>query len=118
MAAHESPVPDYLPIDVPVFRRGDVVRHRRYGYRGLIVDFDLRCLADEDWYRSNRTQPDKEQAWYHVLVDGSEMVTYAAEEHLLPDEEAEAIDHPLVDRFFERVDGPPYVRNDEPWPSW
>lgn len=118
MASSDPPVPDYLPIDIPVFTPGATVRHRKYGYRGVVVDFDLRCLADDDWYRSNRSQPDKQQPWYHVLVDGGELITYAAQENLAPDDADEPVVHPLMDRFFEQTRKPPYRRNDEPWPGW
>lgn len=118
MSAPDPNLPDDLPIDVPVFHLGDAVQHRRYGYRGVVVDFDLRCLADEQWYQSNRTQPDRDQPWYHVLVDGSEMVTYAAQDSLLADASGEPVEHPLMGAFFESEEGPPYRRNDEPWPSW
>ena len=51
-----------------LFEIGDTVRHRRYGYRGIIVERDLSCKASDDWYLGNRTQPEREQPWYHVLV--------------------------------------------------
>ena len=61
-----------LPESSPArFQPGHLVRHRRYGYRGVVVALDLECGAGDDWYRSNRTQPDRDQPWYHVLVHGS-----------------------------------------------
>ena len=96
------------------FKRGQLVRHKRYGYRGVVVDFDLKCLADEKWYQSNQTQPDRNRPWYHVLVHGSASTTYAAEENLRADTRPESVEHPLVALFFtEFVDGR-YIRNDEP----
>ena len=114
----ESSADDLIPDPVPHFAPGDVVRHRRYGYRGVVVDFDLGCRADRDWYMRNRTQPDPAQPWYHVLVHGSALVTYPAEENLLPDESGSPVNHPLVPHFFEfRHDGG-YERNTRPWPGW
>ena len=82
-----------------------------------MVALDLECQADEDWYRSNRTQPDRDQPWYHVLVHGSSQTTYAAQTSLMPDPTGEEVLHPLVPHFFRSfVDGY-YVRNDRPWPS-
>ena len=102
---------------VPTFERGQLVCHKRYGYRGVIVDFDFQCTADEKWYQSNMTQPDKSQAWYHVLVDGTAQTTYAAEDNLQADPSGQPVRHPLVVHFFgEFVDGR-YIRNDQPWPS-
>jgi heat shock protein HspQ len=97
------------------FAPGDLVRHRRYGYRGVVVDLDRRCAASEEWYASNQTQPDRDQPWYHVLVDRSVQMTYAAEENLLPDESAAPVVHPLVERYFSEFLGAFYVRNDRPF---
>lgn len=102
---------------MPVFKQGQIVRHRRYGYRGIIVDIDDECDADDSWYYGNQTQPSREQPWYHVLVHGSDQVTYAAESNLIIDDSKEEIDHPLLSYFFNQsVDGQ-YVRNDNPWPD-
>ena len=66
------------PSGVEQFAVGELVRHGRYDYRGVVVASDPACRADDDWYLANRTQPDRDQPWYHVLVHGSHQVTYAA----------------------------------------
>jgi heat shock protein HspQ len=102
--------------DAPArFRPGQLVQHRRYGYRGVVVDLDTRCLATDDWYLSNQSQPSRDQPWYHVLVDGTAQVTYAAEENLAADELGTRIRHPLVAHFFSAFLDGRYVRNDRPW---
>jgi len=102
--------------DQPRFQPGDLVRHRRYAYRGVVVEVDTACRAPEQWYQSNRTQPERAQAWYHVLVHGSDhAVTYAAETSLEADDSTEPVAHPWVTRYFDAfVDGR-YLRNDLPW---
>jgi len=100
----------------PRFGAGDLVRHVRYGYRGVVVAFDERCQASEAWYKKNQTQPVREQPWYHVLVDGSNHTTYAAQTSLEPDASKEQIEHPLVPLFFEAFHDGRYERNDRPWP--
>lgn len=97
------------------FLSGQVVRHRRYGYRGLVVHCDLQCRASEEWYRSNPSQPDRNQPWYHVLVDGSDQITYVAESNLHSESGEDEVRHPLVTQYFHRRDGR-YQRNDRPWP--
>lgn len=82
------------------FKTGALVHHRRYGYRGVVVAADGSCLASEDWYRSNQTQPARDQAWYHVLVDASEATTYVAEENLDADVSGAPVQHPLLRFFF------------------
>jgi len=109
---------DPMPEQMPTFAPGQVVRHRRYEYRGLVVDFDLRCRADDAWYQKNRTRPDREQPWYHLLVDGSTVVTYAAEANLQADETGQPVHHPLVPKLFEAFHDGRYERNEVPWPGW
>jgi len=111
-------VPDYFPDELPLFKPGTLVRHRRYGYRGIVVDFDMSCHADEQWYYANPTHPDRDQPWYHILVHGSTINTYAAQENLIADANGGRIDHPLIDHFFEGIDTADYLRNGELWPSF
>ena len=99
----------------PTFKPGQLVRHRRYGYRGVIVDYDLECQADEAWYQKNQTQPPREQPWYHVLVDGAEHTTYAAQTSLQPDHEIGEIRHPLLTVFFSDFVRGRYIRNSQTW---
>ena len=101
----------------PRFFPGDLVLHVRYQYRGLVVACDPRFMADEKWYRSNKTQPDKDQPWYHVLVHESASSTYPADSSLELDDSDEPITHPLLDQFFSGFEEGRYIRNDIPWPS-
>jgi len=100
-----------------LFRAGDLVRHRRYGYRGVIVAADLSCQAPEIWYRGNRTHPPREQPWYHVLVHGTTTITYAAQTSLKADESGNPVRHPLMPHYFGELDEGKYERNDRPWPD-
>ena len=100
-----------------MYEPGQLVRHVRYGYRGVVVSADPECRADEAWYQANNTQPDRDQPWYHVLVHGTEQVTYAAATSLDVDLHAEPIQHPLVALFFSAFEDGHYVRNERPWPS-
>jgi len=79
---------------------GQLVSHRRYGYRGVVAGRDPRCRADESWYFNNRTQPERAQSWYHVLVHGGVHTTYVAEENLEPYKGGEQIVHPLTRDLF------------------
>jgi len=101
----------------PSYVAGQVVAHCRYGYRGIVVDFDLQCNATDSWYYGNQTQPDRNQSWYHVLVDGSDQVTYVAESNLHKDKIKKTVAHPLLNYFFSRSEEGKYVRNDNPWPE-
>ena len=108
-------------LDVPdtdqLFEVGQMVKHKRYGYRAVIVSVDERCRASDDWYKSNRTQPERGQPWYHVLADGSDQVYYPAQTSLEADESSDEIDNPQVKKFFSAFEDGAYVRNITPWPE-
>ena len=88
---------------------GQLVHHRRYGYRGVVASVDRKCAADDEWYDRNVTQPGRDQPWYHVLRhEGQEH--YVAEENLEPDPTGEAVDHPYVARMFPTFHNGRYYR--------
>lgn len=93
------------------FGVGDVVHHRKFDYRGVIVDIDPEFQLTEEWYNTVATsRPPKDQPWYHVLVDEATHITYVAERHLERDETTEPIAHPLLTSFFSRFEGGRYRR--------
>ena len=106
-----------VPYNEPKFQIGEVVEHIRYQYRGLIVDFDHSCEAEQEWYQSNQTQPEQAQPWYHILVDGNQHVTYVAQSNLQPDQTGRPVVHPLLNLFFYGLDEGEnrYLRNDVPF---
>ena len=76
---------------------GQIVRHLRFDYRGVVFDVDPTFQGSEEWYeRVARSRPPKDRPWYHVLVDGARHATYVAERHLEPAADGEPIRHPLV----------------------
>jgi len=81
------------------FRTGQLVHHKRYDYRGVIVAFDASCQADDAWYNKNRTQPRRDQPWYHVVVDNAQHMTYVAEENLEADASEEPVRNPMLAQF-------------------
>lgn len=106
----------YAPeAEAPRFTPGQLVKHRKYNYRGVIVDGDMSCKASEKWYQSNQSQPKKDQPWYHVLVHEAAHVTYAAQSNLLLDESTEPILHPMTGLFFSGFENGQYLRNKVPW---
>lgn len=104
-------------LEDPRFHVGQLVRHKQYHYRGVVVDFDFSFQADDDWYYSNETQPNKDQCWYHVLVDKSSRITYVAQSSLESDSMNRAVDHPLTAHFFAKFEKGRYVRNNQRWPK-
>lgn len=84
-----------------MFGTGEIIRHRLFGYRGVIFDVDAMFAGDDDWYEAvAKTRPPKDQPWYHVLVDGQTVTTYVAERNLQSDPDPRPIEHPLTERLF------------------
>lgn len=93
---------------------GQVVHHRLFGYRGVVVDVDLEFSLSEEWYdQVARSRPPKDAPWYRVLVNGATHETYVAERNLENDESGEPIEHPLLGAFFDAFEDGHYVRRRE-----
>ena len=83
------------------FSIGELVHHRLFDYRGVVIDVDPEFQSTEEWYEQvARSRPPKDQPWYHVLVHNGTHQTYVAERNLEQDDSGEAINHPFVDQFF------------------
>ena len=92
------------------FSIGQLICHRLFDYRGVVIDVDPHFKGTDNWYDTvARSRPPKELPWYHVLVDGGELRTYVAERNLLPDESGRAIVHPDLGDYFEGFVGTGYT---------
>jgi len=91
------------------FRVGQVVKHKKYGYRGVIVGWDDTCRATTMWRMAMHAK-NHERALnaphYSVLVDvrnrPQEQQTYVAEWNLMAD--LNEIKHSKVGDYFDRYD--------------
>ena len=91
------------------FGVGECVSHRKFGYRGVIIDVDPVFSLSDDWYESTaKSRPPKDRPWYHLLVHGEDHMTYVAERHLEPDLSPDPIQHPMLDEYLEGFDGERY----------
>jgi len=94
------------------FAPGELVHHRRFDYRGVVVDVDPEFSLEDAWYERNAvSRPPRDRPWYHVLVDGSAATTYVAERNLEADDSDEPVRHPLVEHFFSGFRDGRYVPN-------
>ena len=85
---------------------GQVVHHKLFDYRGVVVDVDPTFAGTEEWYEQvARSRPPRDQPWYHVLVHGALHTTYVAERNLEADETGLEVEHPLLAQFFDRFEG-------------
>ncbi|KAF2871035.1 Hemimethylated DNA-binding protein YccV like-domain-containing protein [Massariosphaeria phaeospora] len=92
------------------FRVGQLFKHKRYHYEGVITGWDTSCDAGEDWIQNmgvDRLAGGREQAFYHVLVC-DKSIRYVAEENIAlvaPGVEPSDSLLRLAGRHFKRWDG-------------
>lgn len=92
------------------FSVGQLVHHRKFDYRGVIVDVDPRFQGTDEWYEQvAKSRPPKDKPWYHVLVHEAGINTYVAERHLEPDGSEAPINHPAVGQYFSEFRHGSYV---------
>jgi heat shock protein HspQ len=113
------------------FHIGQIIQHKLFDYRGVVVDVDSEFSGSDEWYNavarskppkekpwyhvlpdgSDHSKPPKEKPWYHVLPDGSDHTTYVAERNLEKDESGKPINHPAVGMFFSDFKDGTYITN-------
>jgi heat shock protein HspQ len=86
------------------YHLGQVVRHRKHPFRGVVFDVDPRFSNTEEWYDAipEDSRPSRDQPFYHLLAenDQSYYVAYVSEQNLVLDDTGEPLGHPdLVDMF-------------------
>ena len=105
-------------IDMPrrsraLFGIGDVVRHRKFDFRGVIFDIDPVYANSEEWYEQipEGQRPGREQPFYHLLAENEESayVAYVSQQNLVIDKAGEPVDHPQVPQLFEAFSAGRYV---------
>lgn len=102
-------------VDAPLqtrarFAIGDVVRHRKFGFRGVIFDIDPVFANSEEWYEAipKEIRPNRDQPFYHLLAENedSSYVAYVSQQNLLGDSDGGPVDHPSVSQLFDDfIDG-------------
>ena len=98
----------------PEFNIGDVVKHRLYQFRGVIVDIDPEFANSEEWYQSipEESRPRKDQPFYHLLAENDDITyeAYVSEQNLLKDDSGDPIKHPLINEIFSGKKGSSYFK--------
>lgn len=89
---------------------GQLVHHKRFGYRGVIYDVDAEFMLGDEWYEQMaKSRPPKDEPWYRVLVDGADYETYVAQRNLEADSSREPIQHPYITSLFRGFNGDRYI---------
>lgn len=95
------------------FTIGQVVRHRVYPFRGVIVDVDPEFDNSEEWWQSipEKIRPRKDQPFYHLLAENETTAyeAYVSEQNLLVDDSGIPVNHPQVAEMFGEFRGDSYA---------
>ena len=101
----------------PLFNIGDIVKHRIYPFRGVIVDVDPEFSNTEEWYQSipAEIRPSRQQPYYHLMAENTETfyTAYVSQQNLVGDGENGPLEHPDLEEIFSGMDHGKYnLRNE------
>jgi heat shock protein HspQ len=92
---------------VAKFHIGQVVKHRRFAFRGVIFDVDPVFSNTEEWWQAipAENRPSKDQPFYHLYAENADTdyIAYVSEQNLVPDETGGPVRHPQVRDMFQRL---------------
>ena len=102
---------------LPLFNIGDIVKHRIYPFRGVIVDVDPEFSNTEEWYQSipAEIRPSRQQPYYHLMAENTETfyTAYVSQQNLVGDGENGPLEHPDLEEIFSGMDhGKYHLRNE------
>ena len=101
----------------PLFNIGDIVKHKIYPFRGVIVDVDPEFSNSEEWYKSipAEVRPSKEQPFYHLMAENTETfyTAYVSQQNLVDDGKNGPLEHPDLDEIFNGMDKGKYLLKNE-----
>jgi heat shock protein HspQ len=87
------------------FEVGQIIHHKRFDYRGVVVERDASFSGTEEWYEQvARSRPPKDEPWYEVLVHAAHHTTYVAQQNLEDDPSGQAVIHPLLRLHFDEFE--------------
>lgn len=89
-------------VSKPHYEVGSVIRHKLFGYRGVIYAIDPVFSLEDTWYEQvAKSRPPKNAPWYGVMVHKHEQTTYVAEQNLELELGPEQIEHPALGQVFD-----------------
>ena len=108
-----SKIKNIKVVKEPLFNIGDIVKHKIYPFRGVIVDVDPEFSNTEDWYQSipAEIRPSKEQPYYHLMAENNETFysAYVSQQNLINDGSNGPVDHPDLDHIFSGIEKGKYL---------
>ncbi|XP_063840318.1 uncharacterized protein LOC135089050 isoform X1 [Scylla paramamosain] len=96
------------------WRIGQVVKHHSFGYKGVIIGWDLKAKAPQEWILSQHKENLhwRDQPNYTLLVDTDgrkiPQIAYVPQENITPLINEE-VKHPDLHHYFDDFDGAQYI---------
>ena len=85
----------------PDYKIGQLIKHKLFNYRGVILKVDDSFKSSEEWYNTvAKSKPPKDKPWYTVLVHNAMHTTYVSERNLDMDDSNGEVIHPMVPIYF------------------
>ena len=101
----------------PLFNIGDIVKHRIYPFRGVIIDVAPEFSNTEEWYQSipAEIRPSRKQPYYHLMAENTETfyTAYVSQQNLVKDGENGPLEHPDIQEMFSGIDKGKYQLRNE-----
>ena len=101
----------------PLFNIGDIVKHRIYPFRGVIVDVDAEFSNTEEWYQAipAEIRPSRKQPYYHLMAENTETfyTAYVSQQNLVGDGDNGPLEHPDLEEIFNGIDKGKYLLRNE-----
>ena len=66
----------FSPLKSTKFKPGQIVAHLKYSYRGLVVESDESCEADEIWYHSQIKHKSRTRTTMVSFISGWQSTCY------------------------------------------
>ncbi|CVI61980.1 MULTISPECIES: heat shock protein HspQ [Agrobacterium] len=89
------------------FMLGEIVRHKVFPFRGVVIDVDPEYANTEEWWNAipAEIRPDRDQPFYHLLAENeeTEYVAYVSEQNLVHDENETPLRNPNIGRIFDKA---------------
>ena len=114
----KTKIPNKIKVyEYPLFNIGDIVKHRIYPFRGVIVDVDPEFSNTEEWYQSipAEIRPSRKQPYYHLMAENTETfyTAYVSQQNLVGDRENGPLEHPDLEEIFNGIDEGKYLLKNE-----
>ena len=97
-------------LSFPKFEVGQIIQHKRFDYRGVIVGVDASFRGSYSMYeRLARVKRPADHPWYTVLVAEGGYEAYVSETNLQLDDTSTPVRHPLLPVYFDELRDGQYV---------